>query len=152
MGYYYSFKYVFQICECQQQFARCEDGERVPLPCFAGRLGSEVTQRLLYIEATFDKSLQVLRSVQDILDVRNPSWHEDYSRCGVFVNWSGHREKERLCEIAGFGCFKSYSRPIWLTSCLHSEWPKSHLLEAAYYLWIFTNHRPMSCEFNVRLH
>lgn len=74
------------MCECQQQFARYEDGEQVPLPCFAGRQGSEVTQRLLYIEATFDNSLQALKSVKDILDVRNPSWHEDYRRCSVFVN------------------------------------------------------------------
>ncbi|XP_043099095.1 dynein axonemal heavy chain 2-like [Puntigrus tetrazona] len=73
-------KDLIEVCECQQQFSRWEEGERVPLPCFAGRQGSEVTQRLLYIEATFDNSLQVLRSVKDILDVRNPSWHEDYSR------------------------------------------------------------------------
>ncbi|KAG1928324.1 dynein heavy chain 2, axonemal, partial [Pimephales promelas] len=72
-------KGLIEVCECQQQFARYEEGERVPLPVFAGRQGSEVTQRLLYIEATFDNCLQVLRSVKDILDVGNTSWHKDFS-------------------------------------------------------------------------
>ncbi|KAI2662835.1 Dynein axonemal heavy chain 2 [Labeo rohita] len=88
-------KDLIEVCEYQQQFARWEEGERVPLPCFAGRQGSEVTQRLLYIEATFDNSLQVLRSVKDILDVRNPSWHEDYSRQFGCLSEYHH---DRLCD------------------------------------------------------
>ncbi|TRY86536.1 hypothetical protein DNTS_031646 [Danionella cerebrum] len=78
-------KNLIEVCDCQQQFGRWEEGERVPLPCFAGRQGSEITQRLLYIEATFDSSLQGLYSAKGILDVRNPSWREDYSRFCVKV-------------------------------------------------------------------
>ncbi|XP_051578639.1 dynein axonemal heavy chain 2 [Myxocyprinus asiaticus] len=74
------FKDLIEVCECQQQFARSEEDERMPLPCFAGRQGSEVTQRLLYIEATFDKILQALRSVKDILSIRNNSWHNHFRR------------------------------------------------------------------------
>lgn len=83
------------MCECQQQFARREEGERVQLPCFAGRQGSEVTQSLLNIEATFDKNLKALGSVKDILNIRNTAWHDGYSRCSVFMNFLGHRETER---------------------------------------------------------
>ncbi|XP_049338447.1 dynein axonemal heavy chain 2 [Astyanax mexicanus] len=74
-------KDLLEVCECQQQFARRKEGEQMPLPCFAGRQGPEVTRNLLEIEATFDKSLQVLRSVRKgILDVRNTSWHDSYNR------------------------------------------------------------------------
>lgn len=71
-----------QVCDCQQQFARREEGEQVPLPCFGGRQGAEVTRSLLEVEAAFDKSIQTLRSVRKgILDVKNTSWHDDYNRC-----------------------------------------------------------------------
>ncbi|XP_065104586.1 dynein axonemal heavy chain 2-like [Paramisgurnus dabryanus] len=73
-------KDLIEVCECQQQFARREEGEQAQLPCFAGRQGLEVTQNLLNIEATFEKNLQVLGSVKDILDVRNTSWHDGYTR------------------------------------------------------------------------
>ncbi|KAL7880425.1 hypothetical protein SRHO_G00026790 [Serrasalmus rhombeus] len=74
-------KDLLEVCECQQQFARRKEGEQMPLPCFAGRQGAEVTRNLLEIEATFDKSLQILRSVRKgILDVKNTSWHDDYNR------------------------------------------------------------------------
>ncbi|KAI4898373.1 hypothetical protein NFI96_012388, partial [Prochilodus magdalenae] len=81
-GYYSITKRESQkVCECQQQFARRKEGEQMPLPCFAGRQGAEVTRNLLEIEATFDKSLQILRSVRKgILDVKNTSWHDDYNR------------------------------------------------------------------------
>ncbi|KAA0723088.1 Dynein heavy chain 2, axonemal [Triplophysa tibetana] len=68
------------VCECQQQFARREEGEQLQLPCFAGRQGLEVTQSLLNIEATFEKNLKALGSVKDILNVRNTAWHDGYSR------------------------------------------------------------------------
>nr|XP_055054184.1 LOW QUALITY PROTEIN: dynein axonemal heavy chain 2 [Misgurnus anguillicaudatus] len=73
-------KDLIEVCECQQQFARREEGEQAQLPCFAGSQGLEVTQNLLNIEATFEKNLQVLGSVKDILDVRNTSWHDGYTR------------------------------------------------------------------------
>ncbi|XP_062849650.1 dynein axonemal heavy chain 2 [Trichomycterus rosablanca] len=74
-------KDLLEVCECQQQFARREECEQLPLPCFAGRQGPELTKSLLEIEATFDKSLQMLGSVhKGILDVKNTSWHDEYSR------------------------------------------------------------------------
>ncbi|XP_056602033.1 dynein axonemal heavy chain 2 isoform X3 [Triplophysa dalaica] len=73
-------KDLIEVCECQQQFARREEGEQLQLPCFAGRQGLEVTQSLLNIEATFDKNLKALGSVKDILNVRNTAWHDGYSR------------------------------------------------------------------------
>ncbi|XP_035375794.1 dynein heavy chain 2, axonemal [Electrophorus electricus] len=74
-------KDLLEVCECQQQFARRMEGEQMPLPCFAGQRGAEVTRNLLEIEATFDKSLQILHSVsKGILDVKNTSWHDDYNR------------------------------------------------------------------------
>ncbi|XP_076145705.1 dynein axonemal heavy chain 2 [Alosa pseudoharengus] len=74
-------KDLLEVCDCQQQFARRAEGHQVPLPCFGGRQGAEVTRRLLEMEAAFDKSLQILRSVRKgILDVKNTSWHDDYNR------------------------------------------------------------------------
>ncbi|KAL0970220.1 hypothetical protein UPYG_G00238880 [Umbra pygmaea] len=73
-------KDLLEVCDCQQQFARWEEGQKVPLPCFAGRQGAEVTRSLLEIEATFERSLQILQNVQGILDVKNTSWHGDYNR------------------------------------------------------------------------
>ncbi|KAL2079072.1 hypothetical protein ACEWY4_024816 [Coilia grayii] len=74
-------KDLLEVCDCQQQFARREEGKQMPLPCFAGRQGAEVTRSLLEMEATFDKSINILRSVRKgILDVKNTSWHDDYNR------------------------------------------------------------------------
>ncbi|XP_030635110.1 dynein heavy chain 2, axonemal [Chanos chanos] len=74
-------KNLLVVCDCQRQFARREEGEQVPMPCFAGPQGAEVTRSLLDVEATFDKNLQVLRSVQNsILDITSTSWHESYNR------------------------------------------------------------------------
>ncbi|XP_063042411.1 dynein axonemal heavy chain 2 [Engraulis encrasicolus] len=74
-------KDLLEVCECQQQFARREEGNQMPLPCFAGRQGAEVTRSLLEMENTFDKSLDILRNVRKtILDVKNTSWHDDYNR------------------------------------------------------------------------
>ncbi|XP_045081518.1 dynein axonemal heavy chain 2 isoform X2 [Coregonus clupeaformis] len=74
-------KDLLEVCDCQQQFARREEGEQIPLPCFAGRQGAEVTRSLLEMESTFGRSLQILQHVRKgILDVKNTSWHDDYNR------------------------------------------------------------------------
>nr|XP_015196051.1 PREDICTED: dynein heavy chain 2, axonemal isoform X1 [Lepisosteus oculatus]XP_015196052.1 PREDICTED: dynein heavy chain 2, axonemal isoform X1 [Lepisosteus oculatus]XP_015196053.1 PREDICTED: dynein heavy chain 2, axonemal isoform X1 [Lepisosteus oculatus] len=74
-------KDLLEVCECQQHFARREDGTQTPLPCFGGRQGPEIARSLLEIEGTFEKSLQILHSVKKgILDVKNTSWHDDYNR------------------------------------------------------------------------
>ncbi|KAG8148176.1 hypothetical protein E2320_022465 [Naja naja] len=70
-----------QVCDSQQHFARWEDGKQTPLPCFFGQQGPQMTRSLLEIEETFNKYLNNLRNVKGgILDVKNTTWHEDFSR------------------------------------------------------------------------
>ncbi|XP_069805044.1 dynein axonemal heavy chain 2 isoform X1 [Dendropsophus ebraccatus] len=74
-------KDLLEVCLCQQQFGRWEDGKQTPLPCFPGQSGPQITRNLLEIEETFHKNLAVLKSVKKtILDVKNTSWHDDYNR------------------------------------------------------------------------
>uniref|UniRef100_A0A8C9P5P1 Dynein axonemal heavy chain 2 n=1 Tax=Spermophilus dauricus TaxID=99837 RepID=A0A8C9P5P1_SPEDA len=70
-----------KVCDCQYHFARWEDGNQGPLPCFFGAQGPQITRNLLEIEDIFHKNLHVLRAVRGgILDVKNTSWHEDYNK------------------------------------------------------------------------
>ena len=70
-----------QVCECQIHFARMNDGDKIPMPTFAGQRGPEVTRGLLEIEAAFAKNLLILRNVKKtILDVKATSWHDDYNK------------------------------------------------------------------------
>ncbi|XP_053319883.1 dynein axonemal heavy chain 2 [Spea bombifrons] len=72
---------LLEVCLCQQQFGRWENGTQTPLPCFPGQSGPQITRSLLEIEETFHKNLLTLKSVKKtILDVKNTSWHEDYNR------------------------------------------------------------------------
>ncbi|XP_043933259.1 dynein axonemal heavy chain 2 [Protopterus annectens] len=74
-------KDLLEVCECQQHFARWEDGNHIQLPCFSGHRGPQITRTLLEIEGTFEKILQNLKTVKKgILDVKNTSWHDDYNR------------------------------------------------------------------------
>ncbi|CAM4719453.1 unnamed protein product [Caretta caretta] len=70
-----------EVCDCQQHFARWEDGKQTPLPCFFGHRGPQMTRNLLEIEETFQKHLHTLRNMKGgILDVKNTFWHEDFNR------------------------------------------------------------------------
>ncbi|XP_046278077.1 dynein axonemal heavy chain 2 isoform X2 [Marmota monax] len=74
-------KDLIEVCDCQYHFARWEDGNQGPLPCFFGAQGPQITRNLLEIEDIFHKNLHVLRAVRGgILDVKNTSWHEDYNK------------------------------------------------------------------------
>ncbi|XP_056156824.1 dynein axonemal heavy chain 2 [Lampris incognitus] len=74
-------KELLEVCDCQQQFARFEEGQQLDLPCFPGCLGPEVTRSLLEMENTFRRNLQTLASAgKGILDVKNTAWHDDYNR------------------------------------------------------------------------
>ncbi|XP_063786889.1 dynein axonemal heavy chain 2 [Pseudophryne corroboree] len=73
-------KDLLEVCLCQQQFRRWEDGQQTPLPCFPGQSGPRITRNLLEIEETFHKNLLVLKSKKTILDVKNTFWHDDYNR------------------------------------------------------------------------
>ena len=82
--YHYLSPFPVKVCECQMHFARMEEGNKTPLPCFAGQRGPEVTRSLLEIEGAFDKNLQILRDVKKtILDVKATTWHDDYNRYGL---------------------------------------------------------------------
>uniref|UniRef100_A0A8C4S375 Dynein axonemal heavy chain 2 n=1 Tax=Erpetoichthys calabaricus TaxID=27687 RepID=A0A8C4S375_ERPCA len=70
-----------KVCECQRLFARWENGNKTPMPCFGGHKGPEIARTMLEIEGTFEKNLQILKAVKKtILDVKNTSWHDDYNR------------------------------------------------------------------------
>lgn len=70
-----------QVCDCQSQFARWEDGQQRALPCFTGCHEPEFTRSLLEIETHFHHGLQKLGSVgKCILDVNNVAWHSDFNK------------------------------------------------------------------------
>ncbi|MGH0186895.1 UNVERIFIED_CONTAM: hypothetical protein FKN15_022868, partial [Acipenser sinensis] len=74
-------KDLLEVCQCQQHFARREEGNQTPLPCFTGHKGPEIARSLLEIEGTFEKNLLILKAAKKtILDVKNTSWHDDYNR------------------------------------------------------------------------
>ncbi|MCJ8731422.1 hypothetical protein PDJAM_G00199410 [Pangasius djambal] len=73
--------HLLEVCECQRQFARRDEGVQLPLPCFAGHQGPEITRKLLNIEAMFDKSLQNLYSeCEGIFELKNTTWHDSFNR------------------------------------------------------------------------
>ncbi|XP_061620043.1 LOW QUALITY PROTEIN: dynein axonemal heavy chain 2 [Phyllopteryx taeniolatus] len=79
-------KDLLEVCDTQQQFARWEDGNQRPLPCFSGYQGPERTLSLMKIEAKFQHGLQILRSVdQGILEVENTAWHVEFNRFRAFL-------------------------------------------------------------------
>ncbi|XP_053341025.1 dynein axonemal heavy chain 2 [Clarias gariepinus] len=73
--------HLLEVCDCQRQFARRDEGVQLPLPCFAGHQGPEITRKLLKIEAMFDKSLQDLHSTcEDFFELKNTAWHDSFNR------------------------------------------------------------------------
>lgn len=75
-------RYFFiKVCSAQVHFARMEDGNKSPMPQFAGQKGPEIAKGLLEVEKTFDRTLKNLRAVREkILDVKITSWHEDFNK------------------------------------------------------------------------
>ena len=74
-------KDLIEVCNCQIHFARWEDGEKTRMPILGGQRGPEVTRSLLEIEETFRKNLHNLMKAENaILDVKNTSWHEVFTR------------------------------------------------------------------------
>ncbi|KAF7654720.1 hypothetical protein LDENG_00065830, partial [Lucifuga dentata] len=71
------FKELLEVCDCQQQFARWENGQQRALPCFGGSQGPDLTRRLLEIESTFHLNLQTLRC--EILDIENTTWCNEFN-------------------------------------------------------------------------
>lgn len=69
-----------QVCDCQHQFARWEDGQQRALPIFSSCQGPEFTRFLLEIEGNFHRGLQKLRSFdKGILDIENTTWRNEFN-------------------------------------------------------------------------
>ncbi|XP_048885226.1 dynein axonemal heavy chain 2 [Brienomyrus brachyistius] len=104
---------LLEVCSCQQQFARRQEGAQLPVPCFAGRQGFELTRRLLEIEAAFTRSLQALRGAgKAILDVKNTFWHDDHNRFRAAV-----KDLEVMMQDlinTGFETVRSVEEGVWL--------------------------------------
>ncbi|XP_028269691.1 dynein heavy chain 2, axonemal-like [Parambassis ranga] len=79
---------LLEVCDCQHQFARWEDGEQTSLPCFGGLQGEEFTGTLQTLEDTFHHGLQNLCSVDKaIFDVTDNTWCSEFSRfCALVKN------------------------------------------------------------------
>lgn len=69
-----------QVCDCQHQFARWEDGQQRALPIFGGCQGPEFSRYLLEIEGNLHRSLQRLRALdQSILNIENTVWCTEFN-------------------------------------------------------------------------
>ncbi|XP_068440309.1 dynein axonemal heavy chain 2 [Clinocottus analis] len=82
------FKELLEVCECQYQFARWEDGEQRALPCFGSMQAPEFNHSLLKIEEDFHCCLKNLHSLNnDILDVESTTWRNEFNQfCAVVKN------------------------------------------------------------------
>ncbi|VDD80599.1 unnamed protein product [Mesocestoides corti] len=72
---------LLEICDCQVDFGRFEEGNQVEIPIFQGAKGSEVELLLLQIENMFSKLMKELSEKRAvILNVKATSWHDQYNR------------------------------------------------------------------------
>ncbi|KAM4714769.1 dynein axonemal heavy chain 2 [Anableps anableps] len=77
---------LLEVCDCQHQFARWEDGQQRDMPCFRGSSGPELIRSMMKIEISFQHGLQNLRSIdKGILDVKHPLWSEEFNKFCAFV-------------------------------------------------------------------
>nr|XP_020476144.1 LOW QUALITY PROTEIN: dynein heavy chain 2, axonemal [Monopterus albus] len=77
---------LLEVCDCQYQFGRWEDGQQRALPCFSGIHEPQLTQSLLNIEEIFHNGLHNLRSGgKGILDVKNTTWCNEFNKFRALV-------------------------------------------------------------------
>lgn len=70
-----------QVCDCQHQFARWEEGQQRPMPIFSGCRGPEFSAALLEMECSFHHSLLQLRSCDGgILDILDITWCSAFNK------------------------------------------------------------------------
>lgn len=70
-----------QVCDCQYQFARWEDGQQRALPCFSSCQGPEFSLSLLEIEGNFHRCLKNVHFLdKDILDVKTILWARQFNQ------------------------------------------------------------------------
>ncbi|KAF1380471.1 hypothetical protein PFLUV_G00164080 [Perca fluviatilis] len=80
------FRELLEVCDCQYQFARWEDGQQRALPCFSGCQGPEFTRLLLEIEGKFHRGLQNLHSLdKGILDVESTTWCNEFNKFRTLI-------------------------------------------------------------------
>ncbi|XP_029381754.1 dynein heavy chain 2, axonemal [Echeneis naucrates] len=85
-AYIQRFRDLQEICDCQHQFARWEDGQQRALPIFSGWKGLEFCRALLEIEGNFHRGLQDLHFVRKgMLDVENSAWCTEMSKFRALV-------------------------------------------------------------------
>ncbi|TGZ66460.1 hypothetical protein CRM22_005313 [Opisthorchis felineus] len=77
---------LLEICECQKNFGRYEEGTKTTMPIFQGARGPELEVLLNTIEQMFGKLMRNLYDKRtSILDVKATSWHDDYNRFRVGI-------------------------------------------------------------------
>ncbi|KAF5399982.1 Dynein heavy chain [Paragonimus heterotremus] len=77
---------LLEICECQKNFGRYEEGNKTTMPIFQGARGPELEILLNTIEQMFGKLMRSLYEKRAcILDVKATSWHDDYNRFRVGI-------------------------------------------------------------------
>uniref|UniRef100_A0A8C2ZK56 Dynein axonemal heavy chain 2 n=1 Tax=Cyclopterus lumpus TaxID=8103 RepID=A0A8C2ZK56_CYCLU len=74
-----------KVCDCQNQFARWEDGQQRAITVFGSCQAPEFTRCLLEIESKFHRCLKNLHFLdKDILDVKNTLWRNKFNQfCAV---------------------------------------------------------------------
>ncbi|KAM7541340.1 hypothetical protein Aperf_G00000036599 [Anoplocephala perfoliata] len=72
---------LLEICECQSDFGRFEEGNKSEMPIFHGAKGPEIETLLVQIEGMFTKLVAHLNDKRSvILDVKATTWHDQYNR------------------------------------------------------------------------
>ena len=106
---------LMEVCEGQTQFARrAAGGVTAELPVFGGAKGGEVAAQLLAIQASFEKHVATLRSLNyDILDVKATRWHDDYN---AFKN--SLKDLEVMFQNVLNTAFERRARPMPVSSSL----------------------------------
>ncbi|XP_029311197.1 LOW QUALITY PROTEIN: dynein heavy chain 2, axonemal [Cottoperca gobio] len=80
------FRELLEVCDCQYQFARWEDGQQRALPCFSGCQGPEFTRSLLEIEGNFHHGLKNLHALdKGVLDVQSTTWSTEFNNFRALV-------------------------------------------------------------------
>ncbi|TKS69390.1 Dynein heavy chain 2, axonemal [Collichthys lucidus] len=80
------FSDLLEVCDCQHQFARWDDGQQRRMPVIGGCQGTEFTHVLLDIEKNLERGLQKLRSADTfVFDIKNETWSIEFKRFADLV-------------------------------------------------------------------
>ncbi|XP_067132954.1 dynein axonemal heavy chain 2-like [Centruroides vittatus] len=112
-------KDVIEVCDCEMQFGRWQDGKQMLLPNFSGQKGFEITKNLKEIEDNFMHSLKLLSEAKDsAFDVWSTTWHKHYR---IFRNSIQELERSVLNVIAqGFDLVKTVSHGLEILQAFSS--------------------------------